>query len=83
MDDVVRIINSIEHSSLSIGGVTETVKYEKKKQEDKGKYQRQIITHSIFRIQPDDSIIFGFVVSLSYNYDCKKNFARVYRFILS
>ena len=30
MDDVVRIINSIEHSSLSIGGVTETVKYEKK-----------------------------------------------------
>ena len=34
----------------------------KKKQEDKGKYQGQIITHSIFRIQSDDSIIFGFVV---------------------
>ena len=30
MDDVIRIINSIEHSSLSIDGVTETVKYEKK-----------------------------------------------------
>ena len=37
MDDVVRIINSIEHSSLSIGGVTETVKYEKK-----ARRQRQI-----------------------------------------
>ena len=35
MDDVVRIINSIEHSSLSIGGVTETVKYEKKNKKTK------------------------------------------------
>ena len=50
MNDIIRIINSLEDSSVSIDGVTETVKHEIKKKHQEGGFLGTLLAPSL--VQP-------------------------------